>query len=52
LTALTAYLTSDGILSGVAQHNAGGMELQRGGYRVMSQMGLGLWAQLYAAVRL
>jgi len=51
LAALSAYLTPDGILSGVAQHNAGGMELQRGGYRVLSQMGLGLWAQLYAYVR-
>jgi rhamnogalacturonyl hydrolase YesR len=50
LRALEEYLTPDGLLSGVAQHNAGGMELQRGGYRVLSQMGLGLWAQLYAAV--
>lgn len=51
LQALEAYLTPDGILSGVAQHNAGGMELQRCGYRVLSQMGMGLMAQLYAATR-
>jgi unsaturated rhamnogalacturonyl hydrolase len=51
LNALADYLTPDGILSGVAQHNAGGPELQRGGYRVLSQMGLGLLGQLYAAVR-
>jgi unsaturated rhamnogalacturonyl hydrolase len=50
LLELSSYLTPDGILAGVAQHNAGGMELQRGGYRVCSQMGLGLWAQLYAYV--
>jgi unsaturated rhamnogalacturonyl hydrolase len=48
---LSTYLTPDGILTGVAQHNAGGMELQKSGYRVHSQMGLGLWAQLYAYVR-
>jgi rhamnogalacturonyl hydrolase YesR len=51
LNALVPYLTPDGILSGVAQHNAGGPELQRCGYRVMSQMGMGLMAQLYAAIR-
>ncbi|MEK3911779.1 glycoside hydrolase family 88 protein [Paenibacillus sp. FSL H7-0331] len=50
LNVLAAYLTPDGILSGVAQHNAGGLELQRGGYRVLSQMGMGLMAQLYAAI--
>jgi unsaturated rhamnogalacturonyl hydrolase len=50
LNALETYLTPDGILSGVSQHNAGGMELQVGGYRVLSQMGMGLMAQLYAAV--
>lgn len=50
LAELSAYLTPDGILHGAAQHNAGGMELQTGGYRVCSQMGLGLWAQLYASV--
>ncbi|MDF2962635.1 MAG: hypothetical protein K0S39_4370 [Paenibacillus sp.] len=50
LAALELYLTPDGILSGVAQHNAGGLELQRCGYRVLSQMGMGLMAQLYAVV--
>lgn len=45
---LSDYLSPDGILTGVVQHNAGGMELQRSGYRVLSQMGLGLWGQLYA----
>lgn len=49
--ALAMYLTPDGILSGVAQHNAGGIELQRSNYRVLSQMGSGLMAQLYAAVK-
>ncbi|MGG1519347.1 glycoside hydrolase family 88 protein [Paenibacillus oryzisoli] len=48
LAELSASLSPDGILTGVAQHNAGGMALQRSGYRVLSQMGLGLWAQLYA----
>lgn len=50
LHALQDYLTPDGILSGVCQHNCGGLQLQRGGYRTMSQMGMGLMAQLYAAV--
>ena len=49
--ALAAYLTPDGLLSGVAQHNAGGEALQTGGYRVISQMGMGLLAQLHVAVR-
>lgn len=47
---IQSYLTPDGILSGVTQHNAGGIELQTCGYRVMSQMGMGLLAQLYAAI--
>lgn len=51
LAALVPYLTPDGILGGVAQHNAGGIALQRGGYRVLSQMGMGMMAQLYAALR-
>lgn len=50
LRQLEAYLTPDGYLAGVSQHNAGGEELQRSGYRVISQMGMGLMAQLYAAV--
>lgn len=51
LAALVHHLTPDGILGGVSQHNCGGEELQKGGYRVLSQMGMGLMAQLYAAVR-
>ncbi|MDR6555353.1 glycoside hydrolase family 88 protein [Paenibacillus qinlingensis] len=48
--ALTPYLTQDGILSGVSQGNKGGESLQRGGYRVLSQMGTGLAAQLWAVI--
>jgi rhamnogalacturonyl hydrolase YesR len=51
LEAIRPHLTPDGILSGVTQHNAGGIELQTCGYRVLSQMGMGLLAQLYAAVQ-
>lgn len=50
LQALERHLTPDGILDGVCQHNCGGLQLQRGGYRVLSQMGMGLMAQLAAAV--
>lgn len=50
LKTLEQYLTPDGVLLGVCQHNCGGIQLQRGGYRVLSQMGMGLMAQLYAAV--
>ncbi|RKN70605.1 glycoside hydrolase family 88 protein [Paenibacillus ginsengarvi] len=50
MQALEAYVTPDGLLHGVCQHNCGGLVLQRGGYRVLSQMGMGLLAQLYAAV--
>ena len=46
--ALLTYLTPDGYLSGVAQDNRGGEELQKGNYRVIAQMGMGLMAQLYA----
>lgn len=49
--ALDAWLTPDGLLHGVAQHNAGGEALQTGGYRVISQMGMGLLAQLHAHTR-
>ena len=45
---LKNYLTSDGFLGGVSQMNRGGENLQRGGYRVISQMGMGLMAQLMA----
>ncbi len=46
---LIGYLTPDGLLSGTAQGNQGGIELQESNYRVISQMGMGLMAQLYAA---
>ncbi|WNR42813.1 glycoside hydrolase family 88 protein [Paenibacillus roseipurpureus] len=49
--ALSAYFTTDGILQGVAQNNKGGEELQRGGYRIMSQMATGLAAQLDSALQ-
>ncbi|MDF9799363.1 unsaturated rhamnogalacturonyl hydrolase [Catalinimonas alkaloidigena] len=45
---LLPFLTPDGLLSGVAQSNRGGEELQRSDYRVISQMGMGLMGQLYA----
>lgn len=47
--ALVNYLTPDGFLSGVTQSNRGGEQLQRSGYRVLSQMGMGLMAQLLGA---
>lgn len=47
---LQNYLTPDGYLKGVAQDNRGGMALQEGNYRVIAQMGMGLMAQLYAAM--
>lgn len=49
LLVLTARLTPDGFLGGVAQGNRGGELLQRSDYRVISQMGMGLMAQLIAA---
>jgi rhamnogalacturonyl hydrolase YesR len=48
--ALSSALTPDGFLSGVAQVNKGGEALQRDDYRVISQFGMGLLAQLYAAL--
>lgn len=48
--ALVKYISVDGLLSGVSQHNAGGMRLQLSQYRVLSQMGLGLWGQLHNAL--
>ena len=48
--ALLAYLTPDGFLTGVSQINRGGEALQEGGYRVISQFGMGLLAQLKAAL--
>jgi hypothetical protein len=45
------YLTPDGFLDGVAQSNKGGEGLQRGRYRVIYQMGMGLYAQLVAGLK-
>ncbi|MCG8600097.1 MAG: glycoside hydrolase family 88 protein [Verrucomicrobiales bacterium] len=50
LKGLEKYLTPDGFLTGVAQSNRGGQALQESDYRVISQMGMGLMAQLAAAV--
>jgi rhamnogalacturonyl hydrolase YesR len=50
LTGLRPHLTPDGFLGGVAQANKGGERLQRGDYRVIYQMGMGLMAQLIAAL--
>ena len=46
---LKNHLTPDGFLTGVAQSNRGGQSLQQSDYRVISQMGMGLMAQLAAA---
>ncbi|MBK9125504.1 MAG: glycoside hydrolase family 88 protein [Chloroflexi bacterium] len=50
LDALHAYLTPDGFLGGVAQVNKAGEGLQRDPYRVISQFGMGLMAQLMGAL--
>lgn len=47
---LQGHLTPDGLLTGVAQSNRGGQALQESDYRVISQMGMGLMAQLSAAL--
>lgn len=52
LTGLTAHLTPDGFLGGVAQVNKAGEGLQRSDYRVISQMASGMMAQLVAALTL
>ena len=49
-SALEAHLTPDGMLGGVAQANKGGESLQRGDYRVIYQIGMGLMGQLIAAL--
>ena len=48
--ALHQYLTPDGFLTQVSQINRGGEALQRSGYRVISQFGMGLMGQLKAAL--
>ena len=50
LAGLQPHLTPDGFLGGIAQANKGGEGLQRGSYRVIYQMGMGLLAQLVAAL--
>lgn len=50
LAGLKPHLTPDGFLGGVTQANKGGEGLQRGDYRVIYQMGMGLMAQLIAAI--
>lgn len=50
LTGLQTWLSPDGFLGGVSQSNKGGEALQRGNYRVIYQMAMGLMAQLIAAL--
>ena len=47
---LRRYLTPDGFLGGTSQVNRGGEVLQRSDYRVLSQMAMGLNAQLLAEI--
>ncbi len=49
--ALKKHLSIDGFLKGVSQINRGGQELQESDYRIMSQFGLGLMAQLRTAIK-
>lgn len=48
--ALQSHLTADGFLKGASQSNKGGLHIQRSDYRVIYQMGMGLFAQLAAAL--
>ncbi len=48
--ALDPYLTPDGFLRGASPANKGGEALQRAPYRPIYQMGMGLMAQLIAAL--
>jgi hypothetical protein len=50
LVGLQKHLTPDGLLGGVSQSNKGGEALQRGNYRSIYQMGMGVMAQLIAAL--
>lgn len=47
---LQTHLSEDGFIRNVSQINRGGEELQESGYRVISQFGIGLMAQLKAAI--
>lgn len=51
-TGLQMHLSADGFLRNVSQINRGGEDLQTSGYRVISQFGMGLMAQLKAALNL
>ncbi|KGE18776.1 glycoside hydrolase family 88 protein [Paenibacillus wynnii] len=48
---LLLYLTPDGLMTGTAQSNKNGESLQRSGYRVLSQMTMGLMGQLLATTK-
>jgi rhamnogalacturonyl hydrolase YesR len=50
LAGLRLHLTPDGFLGGASQSNKGGAQLQRSDYRVIYPMGMGLMAQLVAAL--
>jgi unsaturated rhamnogalacturonyl hydrolase len=50
LHALHTFITPDGLISGTSQANKGGERLQREGYRVISQVTMGLMAQLICAL--
>jgi unsaturated rhamnogalacturonyl hydrolase len=50
LAGLVCHLTADGLLGGVSASNKGGEDLQRGAYRVIYPMGMGLMGQLIAAI--
>lgn len=47
---LLGYVSADGFLRSVSQINRGGEELQQSPYRVISQFGMGLMAQLKVAL--
>jgi len=50
LVGLKNHLTPDGLVAGAAQSNKGGESLQKGTYRTIYQMGMGLKMQLMAAL--
>lgn len=50
LAGLVGHLTADGLLGGVSASNKGGEDLQRGSYRIIYPMGMGLMGQLIAAL--
>ncbi|MHA6482442.1 glycoside hydrolase family 88 protein [Paenibacillus sp. strain BS8-2] len=47
---LLRFLTPDGFMTGTAQSNKNGEALQRSGYRVISQMTMGLLGQLLGSI--